>query len=367
MNNIDFWNCYLKNLKKEIKKLCEHKNKVQIDLHIHSNYSADGKQNIKEILKSTKKAGFDIIAITDHDSIKIYDELYNIVKDGFTEPLIIPGVEFTIDHKKYKNQCHILQLFINPKEKTMIEQINKNYNAMYNRSKIQFERLEKNKAIKEIFKKNKINILYKEYQKYLINNNYIPEYDSLCSYLIEKLKKASVTTFDVLNLLEEYNEKDCYSDRKMYKEKRYKQLREKYKTTKNNCYNTRFLLSMLAVREVDDDWWEKPWCGSLSVNSYGQLKINELNEKYLTFFAHPEEKKLKEVEEIIKNKKSIVGLEYNYRNKYEDISKLNRILKKYQLLKIIGSDSHDNSMEFYQNKEYYQIDSKQMLKIISED
>ena len=37
---------------------------------------------------------------------------------------------------------------------------------------------------------------------------------------------------------------------------------------------------MLAVREVDDDWWPAPACGSLSVNSYGQLKPEEINEKY---------------------------------------------------------------------------------------
>ena len=42
---------------------------------------------------------------------------------------------------------------------------------------------------------------------------------------------------------------------------------------RQNKYNARFLLSMLAVREVDDDWWPAPACGSLSVNSYGQLDV----------------------------------------------------------------------------------------------
>ena len=37
---------------------------------------------------------------------------------------------------------------------------------------------------------------------------------------------------------------------------------------------------MLAVREVDDDWWDKPSCGSLSVNSYGQITVEKINEKY---------------------------------------------------------------------------------------
>ena len=82
---------------------------------------------------------------------------------------------------------------------------------------------------------------------------------------------------------------DPYKDRMEYKKKRFEKLRSKYTECEKNIYNTRFLLSMLAVREVDDDWWGEPSSGSLSVNSYGQLKINELNEKYLTIFAHPTE------------------------------------------------------------------------------
>ena len=151
-NTYKFWNKYLEDLKIEINKLCEEKKELIVDLHIHSNYSADGKQTVKQILQSTRDKGFDLISITDHDSVEVYNEVYDLVKDGLTKPLIIPGIEFTTDNKEYGNQCHILQLLINPKDKELLKNVNKNYEAMYNRSKIQFKRLKENKAITEKLK-----------------------------------------------------------------------------------------------------------------------------------------------------------------------------------------------------------------------
>ena len=109
MNNYEFWEKYNKFIKGEIGRLCREKKELYIDLHIHSNYSADGKQNLKQILETTKEKGFDIIAITDHDSLNVYDELYDIVSKGVTSPIIIPGIEFTTDKREYGNQCHMLQ------------------------------------------------------------------------------------------------------------------------------------------------------------------------------------------------------------------------------------------------------------------
>lgn len=366
-NNYAFWEEYLQKLNKKVLDLCDSKEELYIDFHIHSNYSADGKQTIKQILDSTSKKGFDIIAITDHDTVDAYDEVFNYVQSDLTKPLIIPGIEFTIDNRDYGNQCHILQLFINPKNRCLNANVKQNYEAMFNRSKIQFKRLKENLAIVEILKKHKMRISYSEYIKYIELNEMVPEYDTLCNYLMEKFKKKSVTTFDILKLLEKYNKLDCYKDRKKYKENRYKKLREKYKESEQNYFNTRFLLSMLAVREVDDDWWDKPSSGSLSVNSYGQLKIEELNTKFKTFFAHPTETKLNVVEQIIKDKKSIMGLEKNIRNEYIDISLFDKLLKKEKLHKIIGSDSHDDSLIYYEDMSYFKISSSQLKKIINED
>ena len=363
MNNYEFWNEYLKEIKKQILKLCRNKKKLHIDLHIHSNYSADGKQNISQIIKSAKEKKIDVIAITDHDTLNAYDEIYNYIKKGIANPIIIPGIEFTIDNREYGNQCHLLQLFVNPKDKKLIKNVETNYKAMFNRSKIQFKRLNDNLAINEITRKNKITISYEEYIKYLLENEMIPEYETLCFYLIDKFKKRKITTFDILEKLEEYNEYDCYEDRKLLKEKRYKQLREKYEHNTSNMYNSIFLLSMLAVKEVDDDWWEKP-CGSLSVNSYGQLNIDELNNKYNIFFAHPSEKSLNVVDKLIKTNKKIVGLELNYRCTYNDINNFYKVLNNNNLFKIIGSDSHDNTLQFYHDMDFYEIDSDDLKTIV---
>ena len=351
-------------VKEEIKKLCSKKDKLFIDLHIHSNYSADGKQNLNQILQTTKEKGFDVIAITDHDSLDVYDELYNIVSKKLTYPLVIPGIEFTIDSKEYGNQCHLLQLFINPKDQIIQKDVLNNYKAMFNRSKKQFERLKQNLAIQELIKSNNIYLSYNEYKKYLSKNEYVPEYDTLCSYLIEKFKKKGITTFNILDKLEKYNKEDCFEDRKDYKARRYAKLRDKYSINDNNKYNGRFLLSMLAVREVDDDWWPKPACGSLSVNSYGQLKIDEINNKYDIYFAHPTEKSLNVVDKIVKSKKNIKGLELNIRNDYMNIESFYKILKENKLIEIKGSDSHDASLQFYKNMNFFMIDSKEFEKIV---
>ena len=71
----------------------------------------------------------------------------------------------------------------------------------------------------------------------------------------------------------------------------------------NSKYNVRFLLSLLAVREVDDDWFDGECSGSLSVNSYGQIKIEDLDNQNITIFAHPEEKKYETVKQIISKNK----------------------------------------------------------------
>lgn len=364
-NNYDFWQKYLKLVKKELKKLCHEKDELHIDLHMHSNYSADGKQSVSQLIENTKNKGFDVIAITDHDTLDAYDELFNIVKEGLTNPIIIPGIEFTMDNRKYGGQCHMLELFINPKDKTLMSQVDKNKKAMFNRSRIQFKRLKENITIANITKENKIKISYEDYLKYLEINNLIPEYDTLCFYLIDKFKTKNITTFEILERLEKDNELDCYEDRKQFKARRYKKLRGKYEQTAKNNYNSRFLLSMLAVREVDDDWWDKPSSGSLSVNSYGQLKIEELTNNYKIFFAHPEEKKLTIVREIINKNPRIIGAEKNIRSDYEDRQNFDNLINDLSLLKVIGSDSHDNSGEFYEDMDFYLISNEDMLDVIN--
>ncbi|MGC8995081.1 MAG: PHP domain-containing protein [Thermoplasmata archaeon] len=50
---------------------------MKADIHIHSIYSNDGKLTVEEIIKIMEKSGFDLIAITDHNSFKAHQKSYN--------------------------------------------------------------------------------------------------------------------------------------------------------------------------------------------------------------------------------------------------------------------------------------------------
>lgn len=43
---------------------------LKYDLHLHSRYSKDGVQDVRDIIKIAKKRGLDGIAVTDHDTIR---------------------------------------------------------------------------------------------------------------------------------------------------------------------------------------------------------------------------------------------------------------------------------------------------------
>lgn len=354
----DFWENYNKKIKKEILNLCNKKDKLKIDMHMHTNYSSDGKQTLSQIIENTANK-FDIIALTDHDSLDVYNELYEILKSGHNGPIIIPGIEFTTDNREYGNQAHIVQLFINPCDEELLKNVKKNYEASFNRSKIQLERLNYNKGFQELLKKYNIHLSYEEFVNFLNENDFVPEYDTLIAYIIYKTRKY-FNNFDVLKLQEKYNALDKCLERKNLKEKRFKKIKEKYNL--NDKHSNRMLLSILGVREVDDDWFDAEISGSISVNSYGQLKIDEINKKFLTVFAHPTESKLDVVFNIIKQT-NIKAVELNIRNKYENINNLINFIKENNLLITKGSDNHELNSNLYDDLKFFEIESEEVKKL----
>lgn len=58
-------------------------------------------------------------------------------------------------------------------------------------------------------------------------------------------------------------------------------------------------------------------------------------------------------------------MELNRRCEYNQINKFDEILAKNGMLKIIGSDSHDNSLQFYDDMNFYRIKSNEILKILN--
>jgi predicted metal-dependent phosphoesterase TrpH len=76
----------------------------QADLHIHTIYSYDGTATLEAVLKHARRAGLDVIAITDHDEIsgalraEEISSHYNIQ--------VIPGIEVSTA------EGHLLTLFV---------------------------------------------------------------------------------------------------------------------------------------------------------------------------------------------------------------------------------------------------------------
>ncbi|MDR0309354.1 MAG: PHP domain-containing protein, partial [Candidatus Methanoplasma sp.] len=61
---------------------------MKADLHIHSNFSNDGKSTVEEIIAEAERKGLGCIAITDHNSF----EAYGLAKDN-GKVIVIPGTE----------------------------------------------------------------------------------------------------------------------------------------------------------------------------------------------------------------------------------------------------------------------------------
>ena len=76
-----------------------------IDLHIHTNAS-DGTDSPRDLLWNIQKAGINIFAITDHDTIRGAMAMKNIVPPALR---FIKGIEFSCKAKS-GHKCHILGL-----------------------------------------------------------------------------------------------------------------------------------------------------------------------------------------------------------------------------------------------------------------
>ncbi|NMX21751.1 hypothetical protein C5S30_04830 [ANME-1 cluster archaeon GoMg4] len=66
---------------------------LTIDLHVHTNYSHDGRASIEEIIESAIAEKLDGIAICDHDTMDGSSAARRYVADNELDLIIIPGIE----------------------------------------------------------------------------------------------------------------------------------------------------------------------------------------------------------------------------------------------------------------------------------
>lgn len=78
-----------------------------IDLHIHSIYS-DGSYTVKEILQEAQSKELEVISITDHDRVEVYNELSKLDVKQYFSGKIIPGCEFKCYFQEYQLPIEIL-------------------------------------------------------------------------------------------------------------------------------------------------------------------------------------------------------------------------------------------------------------------
>ncbi|HBI7045518.1 TPA: PHP domain-containing protein [Clostridium perfringens] len=370
ISSYEFWKQYIKDITKQLEKLLKSKKEyILADLHIHSNYSCDGMQTLKQILMFASEKKLDVISITDHDSISVYNELPKEIeilkKKGYKLPIIIPGVEFSVRFDEYGSMCHILKYFINPFDPIIIEEINRNYKAYWNRAEIQIDRLKYNKAVMSYFRPNSIKVSINDFKEFLYNNYKIPipEYNSIAEYIFSKLNSVGVNVSDVLEKSILINNEDKCIVRRDLKKLAFNRFINKYKGC--NINNSKYLLPILSVPNIDDEEFINfDSSGNLSVNNYGQIRFEDLNRKYITVFAHPNENKLEILSKYFYQNQIVDGIEINKRNRHCEKDKILKFVRSHNIFYTIGSDDHGDHLYTYEDINYYKLNSIEFKKIL---
>lgn len=335
-----------------------------VDLHLHTTYSADGEQSLIDVIQRTSNKGFDIISLTDHDSIKGYCDLAELLrKDEIKNmPIIIPGVEFSVSYPNYGDLCHVLKYFINPFEEALVRDISVNEKAYWNRIYKQFIRISENKCLGYFSEVYNIKFTIEEYKDFLKDLPIgIPEYPTLIDYIYSKLSDKKITIMDVVNKVLEFNKLDTCTGRREKKYKVIERLKSRYTNDEINM-NGRLLMSVLATVGIDDDKYNGyESSGNLSVDEYGQIDIFDLNKSGVTVFAHPTGTKLNCIDDALSVGGGVFALELNKRNRHATKEDILLKAKQNNLLVTIGSDSHSTSDGLYDDMEFYKI-SKNELK-----
>lgn len=120
----------------------------KVDLHTHSLYS-DGSDSVLELIKTLKENDVKIFSLTDHDTIKGYDEIYNFLDEDIK---LVKGIEFTCNATDF--ECHILGYNIDLENKDI-------HNLIEKGKKLRREKLD----IRIDFLKNKWGIILNEKEK----------------------------------------------------------------------------------------------------------------------------------------------------------------------------------------------------------
>jgi len=334
--------------------ISQNRNTYKIDLHLHTCYSSDGIQTVAQAILKAREKKFDIISITDHDTIDAYEEVIRErLYEDQTIPIIIPGVEFTVSYPSYEGRCHVLKYFFNTDDSRFISNLEQNQTAYRNRVGIWFQRVKENNVLQYFMKKYKIACSGKAYFDFLVTRPVkTPEYPTLMEYLYSLLGEKGVCVWDVYEKAIEMNDEDICELRKEKKRIALYRFYEKYRD-QDISHNYRKLRPILAPVGIDDnDYPGYKSSGSLSVNEFGQVSIQELNNSGINILAHPDQNKLDCIDSLVD---VLHGLELNHRS---DEAANKAVFEKGRSISLSitkGSDKHVDTNELYENTHFYNI------------
>lgn len=103
---------------------------AKADLHIHTTAS-DGNSTPQQIIKNAEKHKLDIIAITDHDTIRGYQIAEPIAAEKNIS--LLPGVEITSDFNG--RECHLLAYCFDPDHVAISKLLAQHYHSRLERGK----------------------------------------------------------------------------------------------------------------------------------------------------------------------------------------------------------------------------------------
>lgn len=115
---------------------CRSVSVVRIDLHTHS-VCSDGTQTPAELVASARRAGLDVVALTDHDTYAGWDEAGEAAtREGMT---LVPGVEVSCAH--HGISVHLLGYLPGPGHPGLLEEMDRSREHRLGRMQAMVERL----------------------------------------------------------------------------------------------------------------------------------------------------------------------------------------------------------------------------------
>jgi predicted metal-dependent phosphoesterase TrpH len=112
--------------------------KNRIDLHLHTNYS-DGTQSPAELLEMVRAKNLSAFSITDHDTLKGYWEVKELLLEG--DPELIVGLELSVTVNE--DDLHLLAYLFDPNHEALIEALDEFRQRRNHRGRLMVQKLNK--------------------------------------------------------------------------------------------------------------------------------------------------------------------------------------------------------------------------------